>query len=107
MRIQGRMRKRALLTTSARLRWRCAGLQPMKLSRGAVFPGRGTEAEHGQGLAGGGVDEVAHLGAGQGVVAEVVVAGDEGVPQPPLGAGGDGFDTQRAHRVERRRGLEQ
>ena len=92
MRIQGRMRKRALLTTSARLRCRCVGLQPMKLSRGAVFQAGG-EAEHGQQLAVGSLHEVAHLGAGQGVVAEIVIAVDEGVPQPSLGAGGDGRDA--------------
>ena len=49
-------------------------------------------SEHGQRLAGGRVHEVAHPGAGQRVVAEIVIAGDESIPQPSLGAGGDGFD---------------
>ncbi len=45
------------------------------------FPGRGAAAEQGQQEAVGGVDEVAQLGAGQGLVAEVVVALDEFVPE--------------------------
>ena len=49
--------------------------------------------EHGQRLAGGRMHEVAHPGAGLGVVTEIVIAGDESVPQPPLGAGGDRLDT--------------
>ena len=65
------------------------------------------EAEHGQRLAVVGTHEVAHLGAGQGVVAEIVIARDEGVPQPSLGAAGDGLDAQRAHRLQRCGGLEQ
>ena len=64
------------------------------IARGGL-PGRGGEAEHGQRLAVVGTHEVAHLGAGQGVVAEIVIARDEGVPQPSLGAAGDGLDAQR------------
>src|ERR1019366_6543171 len=35
--IHGRMRKRALLTTRCKWRWRCSLLQPMASSRGLVF----------------------------------------------------------------------
>ena len=52
------------------------------------FPGRGAAAEQGQQEAVGGVDEVAQLGAGQGLVAEVVVALDEFVPEAAAGIGG-------------------
>ena len=47
---------------------------------GGGFPGGGTEAEQGQQQAVGGVHEVAQLGAGQGLVAERVVALHSFVP---------------------------
>ena len=67
---------------------------------GCGLPGGGAEAEGGEGQAVGGTDEVAHLGAGQGVVSEVVVAVDEGVPEVTAGGGGDGLEAQRPDRVE-------
>ena len=45
------------------------------------LPCRRTEAEHGEGPTVAVVGGVAHLGADQGLVAEVVVSGDELVPQ--------------------------
>ncbi len=51
---------------------------------------RRAEAEHGQRPAVAVVDGVAHLGADQGLVAEIVVAGDELVPQLALAAVADG-----------------
>ena len=53
------------------------------VARGEL-PCGGGEAEHGERPAVSVVDGVAHLGADQGLVAEVVVAGDELVPQPAL-----------------------
>ena len=44
------------------------------------MPGGGGEAEHGQGAAGAVVGGVAHLGAGQRGVAEVVMGRDASVP---------------------------
>ena len=64
-------------------------------------PCGGAEAEHGERPAVAVVDGVAHLGADEGLVAEIVVAGDELVPQPALG-GADGADLQRADLVEGR-----
>ena len=55
---------------------------------GGGFPGRGAAAEQGQQEAVGGVHEVAQLGTGQGLVAEVVVALDELVPEAAAGVGG-------------------
>ena len=52
------------------------------------FPSGGAEADQGQQEAVGGVHEVAQLGAGQGLVAEVVVALDELVPEAAAGVGG-------------------
>ena len=47
------------------------------------------------------MDGVAHLGADQGAVAEIVVAGDELVPQLPLlGAASDGAQVERTDLVE-------
>ena len=77
------------------------------VARGEL-PGGGGEAEHGDGPAVAVVDGVAHLGADQGPVAEIVVAGDELVPQPSLaGAVHDGAHLQRADLVEGCRGREQ
>ena len=77
------------------------------VARGEL-PGGGGEAEHGDGPAVAVVDGVAHLGADQGPVAEIVVAGDELVPQPSLaGAAHDGAHLQRADLVEGCRGREQ
>ena len=54
------------------------------------------------------VDGVAHLGADQGLVSEVVVAGDELVPEPAFaGAVHDGAEVERADLVEGGRGREQ
>ena len=54
------------------------------------------------------MDGVAHLGADQGLVSEVVVAGDELVPQPAFaGAAHDGAEVERANLVEGGRGREQ
>ncbi len=44
---------------------------------GGAFPGRGGEAERGDGPGSLGLDLVAQLGSGQRGVAEVVVGGDE------------------------------
>ena len=74
---------------------------------GRGLPGGGAEAEQGEGLAVGGAGEVAQLGAGQGRVAEVVVALDEGVPAAALDGVGDGFDAHRADLAEVRRRREQ
>ena len=101
------MRKRALLTSEREVALAHRGAPADELIARGGLPGRGAEAEHGQRLAVVGTHEVAHLGAGQGVVAEIVIARDEGVPQPSLGAAGDGLDAQRAHRLQRCGGLEQ
>ena len=72
------------------------------------LPCRSGEAEQGDGPAVSVVDGVAHLGADQGLVSEIVVAGDELVPQPALaGAVYDGADLQRTDLVEGRRNREQ
>ena len=55
----------------------------MKRSRGASVQAAGEEAEHGERHAVAGVHGVAHLGADQGLVAEVVVAAEVVVPQRP------------------------
>ena len=66
--------------------------------------GGGGETEHGERRAVVGVHGVAHLGADQRLVAEVVVAGDVLVPQlPPAVAAHDGAHIERADRVERGR----
>ena len=113
MRIQGRMRKRGLSMTSGRFFLRSGGVHPMKRSRGARDQAAVLKPEHGEGPAVAVVDGVAHLGADEGLVAEVVVAGDELVPEPALlGAAGDGSELERAdlvkgggRREERRFGL--
>ena len=55
------------------------------------------------------MDGVAHLGADQGLVSQIVVAGDELVPQLPFpGAAHDGAEVERANLVKgRRRGEQQ
>ena len=53
----------------------CGAPADEAVARGGL-PGRGGEAEHSQRLSAGGMHEVAHLGAGQGVVAEIVIAGE-------------------------------
>ena len=69
---------------------------------------RGAEAEHGDRPAVAVVDGVAHLGADQGLVAEVVVAGDELVPPLALaGVADDGSQAERADFIERCRRREQ
>ena len=77
------------------------------VARGEPPRGR-AEAEHGDGPAVAVVDGVAHLGADQGLVAEIVVAGDELVPQLALaGPASDGPQVERADLVEGCRGREQ
>ena len=54
------------------------------------------------------MDGIAHLGADQDLVSEIVVAGDELVPQLSLpGAADDGAQVERTDFVEGRRGREQ
>ena len=54
------------------------------------------------------MDGVAHLGADQGLVSEVVVAGDEFVPQPAFaGAAHDDAEVEGADLVEGGRRREQ
>ena len=68
----------------------------------------GGEAEHGEEAALAVVDSVAHLGADQGLVAEVVVAGDELVPAPALaGVVDDGMKAEGPDLVEGRGRREQ
>ena len=77
------------------------------VARGEL-PGGGGEAEHGERPAVAVVDGVAHLGADQGLVAEVVVAGDELVPELPFpGVAHDGAEVEGANLVEGRRRGEQ
>ena len=72
------------------------------------LPGGGGEAEHGQRPAVSVMDGVAHLGADQGLVAEIVVAGDELVPELPFpGVTHDGAEVERANLVEGGRRREQ
>ncbi len=72
-----------------------------KAVAGSGFPGGGAEAEQGQGQAVAGVDEVAQLGAGQVLVAEIVVAVDELVPDATAGVpGAQGIETERTDLVE-------
>ena len=69
---------------------------------GGSFPGGGGEAEQGQQEAVAGLDEVAQLGAGQVLVAEIVVAVDELVPGTAAGVlGAQGIEAQRADIGER------
>ena len=77
------------------------------VARGEL-PRGGGEAEHGERPAVAVVDGVAHLGADQGLVSEIVVAGDELVPELALaGAAHDGAQVERTDLVEGRRGREQ
>ena len=57
---------------------------PDELVARGELPRGGAEAEHGDGPAVAVVDGVAHLGADQGLVSEIVVAGDELVPELPF-----------------------
>ena len=77
------------------------------VARGEL-PRGGGEAEHGERPAVAVVDGVAHLGADQGLVAEVMVAGDELIPQLPFpDAAHDGVEVERADLVEGSRCREQ
>ena len=68
---------------------------------GGELPRGGGEAEHGEGPAAPVVDGVAHLGADEGLVAEVVVAGDELVPEPALaGSAHDDAHIEGADLIE-------
>ena len=98
------MRKRGLSTTRGRFFSRSCGVHPMKLSRGASFHAGGGEAEHGERPAVAVVDGVAHLCADQGLVAEIVIAGDELVPDLAFaGLAHDGAQIERSDFVEGRR----
>ena len=106
--IQGRIRNLGLSTTKGRFFSRSLpcpsdeGVARGKLPRG------GGEAEHGEWPAVSVMDGIAHLGADQGLVSEIVVAGDELVPELALpGAAHDGAQVERADLVEGRRGREQ
>ncbi len=75
---------------------------------GGGFPGGGAEAEQGQGQAVGRAGKVAQLGAGQGLVAEVVVALDELVPERATRVvRAERFELQGPQGVERAGGDEQ
>ena len=81
---------------------------PDELVAWGELPRGGAEAEHGDGPAVAVVDGVAHLGADQGRVSEIVVAGDELVPELPFpGATHDGVQVERTDLVEGCRGREQ
>ena len=81
---------------------------PDELVARGELPRGGAEAEHGDGPAVAVVDGVAHLGADQGLVSEIVVAGDELVPELPFpGAAHDGAQVERTDLVEGCRGREQ
>ena len=71
--IQGRIRNLGLSTTKGRFFSRFCRVHPMKLSRGASFHAA-VEKPHGERPAVAVVDGVAHLGADQGLVSEIVVA---------------------------------
>ena len=78
------------------------GVARGKLPRGDA------EAEHGERSAGSVMDSVAHLGAAKGLLSEIVVAGDELVPEFALsGAAHAGPPVQWTDLVEGRRGREQ
>ena len=73
----------------------------MKRSRGASFQAAVEKPSMATRPAVAVVDGVAHLGADQRLVSEVVVAGDELVPQPALaGLAHDGSQVERADLVE-------
>ena len=97
----GRMRKRRVVDHQRQvLLAQLRGPSDEVVARGEL-PGGGGEAEHGERPAVSVMDGVAHLRADQGLVAEVVVAGDELVPQPALaGVAHDGAHLERADLVE-------
>ena len=102
--IQGRIRKRGLSTTSGRFLSRSSRVQPMKRSRGASFQAAVEKPSMASGVPSRGVHGVAHLGADQGLVAEVVVAGDVLVPELPFArVAHRGAQFDRADLVQRRR----
>ena len=77
------------------------------VTRGEL-PCRRAEAEHGERPAVAVVDRVAHLGADQGLVAEIVLTGDKLVPQLALaGAAHDGAQVEGANVIEGGRRREQ
>ena len=76
------MRNRGLSTTRGRFFSRFSGVHPMNLSRGASLQAAVEKPSNGQRPAVSVVDGVAHLSTDQGPVSEIVVAGDELVPQP-------------------------
>ena len=105
--IQGRMRNLGLSTTRGRFLAHSRRPSDEVVARGEL-PRGGGEAEHGERPAVAVVDGVAHLGADQGLVAEIVVAGDELVPALPFpSVAHDGAQIERADVVEGCRGREQ
>jgi len=87
--IQGRMRNLGLSMTREVFLAQLWGPTDEAVAGGELASGGG-EAEHGEGAAEAVVDGVADLGADQGLVSEVVVAGDELVPEPALAGVADG-----------------
>ena len=83
MLIQGRMRNLGLSTTRGFVSHRC-GVQAMKPPRGAGFHAAVLKPRTATGGPVTVVHGVAQPGAGQGLLADMAVAGDELVPQPPL-----------------------
>ena len=101
---QGRIRNLGLSITSGQVLLALLGRPSDEVVARGELPGGGGEAEHGDGPAVAVVNGVAHLGADQGLVSEVVVAGDELVPEPAFpGAVHDGAEVERADLVEGRR----
>ena len=106
--IQGRIRNLGLSTTRGRFFSRSCAVHPMNLSRGASFHAAVLKPSMATGQPLRVVDGVAHLGADQGRVSEIVVAGDELVPELPFpGATHDGVQVERTDLVEGCRGREQ
>ena len=91
--IQGRMRKRALLTIEVKVAPALVAGPADECIARFDFPGARAEAEQGEDLAVG-AHEVAQLCARHGLMAEVVMALDVGIPQQGVVFGGDRIDTQ-------------
>ena len=106
--IQGRIKKRGLLDHEVKVlaaHVRCPSDDPVARRQ---LPGGGGEAEQGEGLASAVMDGVSHLCPDQPGVAQIVVSGDELVPQRPLaGRAHHGADIEWAYLVEAGRWREQ
>ena len=99
--IHGRMRNLGLSTTRGRFFSRSLRRPADKAVARGELPCGGGEAEHGEGPAVAVVDGVAHLGADEGLVPEVVVACDELVPEPALaGSAHDDSHIEGADLIE-------